>query len=51
MKIFTDLAKDFVFQRSCIAMKHKQTRRIARLDGRLRDGRFGKMIVEVGSFQ
>ena len=40
VKIFADLAKDFVFQCSCIAMKHKQARRIARLDGRLRDGRF-----------
>jgi len=51
MKIFADLTKDFVFQRTHIAMKNKQARRITRLDGRLRDGRFGEMIVKVRGLQ
>jgi len=47
MQVLADLAKDPVFQIAGMAMKHKQTGRITRLDRCLCDGGFGKVIVEI----
>lgn len=51
LEIGLDVSEGLMFQFPGLTMQHKQTRRIARLDGSLRDGRFGEMVVEVGGFQ